>query len=138
MRNFGKCAETSNHPVKVFEERRSKITFRNQGRKSILKVDVPCLELGGRSCDGLLIELENNNIEHFVELKGNKVFEGIEQIQNTIVLISSNPKSQLKYSYIISTRSPRIDSRIQKIKLNFKKDYNSSLTINTGHLPVYI
>ena len=138
MRDFGNCGETSNDPIKVFEQRRSKITFRNQGRKNILKVDVPCLKLEGRSCDGLLIELENENIEHFVELKGNKVFDGIEQIQSTIVSISSNQKSQLKHSYIISSRSPRIDSKIQKIKLKFKKDYNSSLTINTGHLLVNI
>ena len=138
MKDFGNCAESSNDPFKVFVERRSKITFRNQGRKSILQVDVPCLKLESKSCDGLLIELENNNIEHFVELKGNKVFDGIEQIMSTIVSISLNPQSQVKHSYIISTRSPRIDSKIQKIKLKFKKDYNSSLTINTGHLPVNI
>lgn len=138
MINFGNCAKISNDPVKVFEERRSKITFRNQRRRSILQVDVPCLNLEGKSCDGLIIERDNNNIEHFVELKGNKVFDGIEQIKSTIDSISLNPQSQVKHSYIISTKSPRIDSKIQKIKLKFKKDYNSSLTINTGHLPVNI
>lgn len=133
MRNFGKCAETSNDPVKVFEERRSKITFRNQQRRRILKVDVECLNLKGKSCDGLFIELENGNIEHFVELKGNKVFDGIKQIQDTIVSISSDPRNQIKHSYVISTRSPKIDTSIQNIKKNFRRNYNSTLTFNTGH-----
>lgn len=132
MVDFGNCEETSNDPLKVFKERRSKITFNNTNKKRIKKVDVECLKLKGKSCDGLLIELENDNIEHFVELKGNKVFEGIKQVQNTIRQISSNPFNQLKHSYIISTKCPRIDSTILRTKRIFKRDFNSSLTINTG------
>lgn len=133
MRDFGECAETSNDAVKVFQERKSKITFRNQQQKRICRVDVPCLNLEGKSCDGLLIELDNHNIEHFVELKGNKVIYGIEQIRNTIVSISSDPINQIKHSYVISTQSPKIDTSIQNKKKNFRRNYNSTLTFNTGH-----
>lgn len=138
MRDFGECAEISNDPVKVFQERKSKITFHNNKRKRINKVDVECLKLKGKSCDGLLLELENNNIEHFIELKGNKVLYAVKQIQNSIILISSDPKRQVKYSYIASTKSPSFDSNISKIKRLFKKEYNSSFTINTRHLTVNI
>ncbi|MCD4697895.1 MAG: hypothetical protein K8S16_16845 [Bacteroidales bacterium] len=138
MLDFGKCAETTNHREEVFKERKSKITFNNPNRKRIRKVYVQCLKLEGKSCDGLLIELENKNIEHFVELKGSHVTTAIKQIENTIRKISSNQKKQKKFSYIISTKSPRIDSAIQKIKHNFKKNYNSALTINTGHYSINI
>ena len=134
MREFGKCQEISNDPVKVFEERRSKITFENPEKKKIKKVDVHCLRLKGKSCDGLLIELEESNTEHFVELKGNKVFAAIEQLRNTIEQISVDRHNQTKHAYIICTKSPpKSNTTIQRKKIDFRKNYHSTLTVSTGH-----
>ena len=106
--DFGKCSEISNNPIIVFVERKSKITFNNLKRKRISKIDVECLDLNGKSCDGLLIELGENKddevlFEHFVELKGSHVRTAIQQLENTIKQISFNPKKQRKCCYISST-----------------------------------
>lgn len=138
MRDFGPCERITRDPIKPFEQRRSKITFNNPVRNRIKEVDVECLHLEGKSCDGLLIELDNAEIEHFIELKGNKVFEGIKQIENTIKLISKDAKRLQKFAYISSTRSPHTDPTIERIKKKFRADYNSKLTINTGHLMITI
>ena len=134
MRDFGKCAEISNDPVKVFEERKSKITFKNPERKRIKKVDVQCLKLKGKSCDGHLIEMEESNAEYFVELKGNKVFTAVEQLRNTIEQISADKRNQRKHSYVICTKSPPgTNTTFQRKKIHFRKNYNSTLTVSTGN-----
>ncbi len=144
--DFGKCSEISNNRIVVFEERKSKITFNNLKRKRVSKVDVECLRLRGKSCDGLLIELKKipkskdfeTHFEHFVELKGSHVGTAIKQLENTIKQISFDPKTQRKCCYISSTKSPKIDTTMQKIKLRFKQSFDSGIVINTGHFKVKI
>jgi hypothetical protein len=133
---FNNCSETSNKPEIVFKERKSKITFKNTLRKRVTKVDVACLKLDGKSCDGLLIEGDrlSTDFEHFVELKGNHVKTAIRQIEETIKKISFDPKNLKKRSYISSTKSPKIDTTMQNIKKHLKDSYNSELIIKTGHL----
>ena len=134
--DFKNCSKTSNKPVIVFEERKSKITFKNTSRKRVTEVDVACLRLSGKSCDGLLIEGDRllANFEHFVELKGNHVKTAIKQIEETIKKISSDPKKLKKRAYISSTKSPKMDTTMQNIKKHLKDYYNSELIIKTGHL----
>lgn len=141
--DFAKCSEISNNRIIVFEERKSKITFNNLKRKRVSKVDVECLGLNGKSCDGLLIEMGKNKdneilFEHFVELKGSHVSTAIKQLGNTIEQISFNPKNQKKCCYISSTKSPKMDTTMQKIKIQFKRSFESGLIIKTGHFSIKI
>lgn len=137
MAGFGRCESTTNDRLIPLKERRSKIVFKNGKRRPIRKVKVDgCLTFAGRKCDFLLIDPKST--EHYIELKGSDVRHAFSQIENTIEKVSANPKTNPKHCYIISTMCPMFSTEIQQRRRQFKKDYNSSLTVKNRQLETNI
>ena len=137
MADFGRCESTTNDRLIVIPAKRCKIVFKNDKKRPIRKVKVDgCLAFAGRKCDFLLIDPKST--EHYVELKGSDVRHAFSQIENTIRNVSVNPKTNLKHSYIISTMCPMFSTEIQQRRRQFKKDYNSTLTVKNRQIETNI
>ena len=125
------CRTTSNKKIFVYAENRSKLILENLNQVDSISVIVDGCEINDNSirCDFLHIA---NEIEFFIELKGQDLEHALEQIKATIIKLSSNPKASKKVSYIICTRSPMSSSKIQNFKLEFRKKFNSRLEIKSS------
>jgi hypothetical protein len=136
MRDFGAC-ETELRDKKIVlrdEQSRSfnSMIFNNLSQKPVRKILIDdCVIKKGIRCDYLLIA---NAMEHFVELKGNKVEHAIEQIEQTIKQVSEDRQQQPKWCFVISSRCPLLTTKIQEIKLRFKKRYNAIFVIKNNRL----
>lgn len=125
------CKITCSHPNIVFVDgkSRSKMCFENPNKRIVTKIRVDdCLIKSGRRCDFLLID--HNGIEHFIELKGKQVEYACEQIIATIKIICSNIKNP-RHSFVVSSACPLTSTEVQVYKSKFRKNYNSSLKIQT-------
>lgn len=75
--------------------------------------------------------------ERYIELKGSDISHAIKQLRSTIIQLGGSPNN--RHSYIICTKvAPMITTTIQKAKIEFKKKYNSDLTVQEGVLDVYL
>ena len=105
--------EETENPKIVCKENKSKFIGINEQRKLIFKIKVDDMKFKGYKCDWLLINTEMNNA-FFIELKGSDIEHGIEQIENSIIIISS------KYT---------ITTKLQQKQVKFIKKTKSTLTI---------
>ena len=99
-----KCTNICSDSKIVFQdgESKSKMCFSNPNRRKVKKILVDnCLITEGKRCDFLLID--HNEVEHFVELKGNQVEYACTQIIETIKKISTDINA-LKFSFIVSLK----------------------------------
>ena len=135
MKNIDECSQIVKHKEIKLSEKRSKIIFLNQASREITKVQVDgCLNFKGTKCDWLLIVEEPKKIEIYVELKGSDVRHAFKQLENTIINISADKQKQIKFCYIITTKSPLSSPEIQNKAKIFKKTYNSNLRVKkTGY-----
>lgn len=125
------CIATITNTNITLKEKNSKVNFYNPKRKRVTKVWVDnCQIQQGKRCDYLLLSEK----EYFVELKGNKVKEGIEQIERSIPLLSQNPQKEAKKCFVISQKVPKASTRLQNKKTPFKKNFNADLFVkNKSH-----
>ena len=120
----GDCSKLVNHKNIVVSEKRSKFKILNDSLKSINKVKVDgCLITNGKRCD-YLFEICSDNVEKvfYVELKGKDIKKALEQIKATINYcdIYHEHRDKQKYAFIVTTRTPQIDSTIQRLKRNLR------------------
>lgn len=126
-----KCRSKSKQKLFVFEENRSKLTLENKNLIDSETIKVDGCEINDESirCDFLHIA---NEIEFFIELKGQDIEHALNQIKTTIKRLSKNIKKSQKKSYVICTRSPLTTSEIQNHKYYFRKNYNSELIVKSS------
>ncbi|HLP46462.1 MAG TPA: hypothetical protein VK469_10965, partial [Candidatus Kapabacteria bacterium] len=79
--NFGPCGKCRTDTLIVVNDRNKKtgpqFIGRNMKRKEILVVEVDhCLTITGKKCDYLLID-QDDNVAHFIELKGGKIKDAL-------------------------------------------------------------
>jgi hypothetical protein len=130
MKRFPKCEECKTDTKIVLQENKSKITFLNPNRDSVLKLKVDGCAIEDAEtlkCDYALVPSEK--IEIYVELKGNDVYHAVDQIESTIKLISEDPKKIRKFCFVVSTRVPKQTTSIQQLQSQFKKKFNASFRI---------
>ena len=127
-----RCITHTSNPLIVLEERRSKITFHNPQRRDVTMIKVDgCAITDGPRCDHLL--KDEGSTEHFIELKGTDVRHAIEQLEASIKQLSDDI-AKAKYSFVITTHVPKSDTRIQRAKPRFHRDYNCELIVkNSPH-----
>jgi hypothetical protein len=138
--HFGSCGSLTQDKKIVCKENTRKFTGLNQKGKKILKVQVDhCLEIQGKRCDWLLIDI-GDYIAHFIELKGCEVKQALLQLKNSIMKIS-NPQNgyieqefNYKNAYIIPSRTQISKAGIQNAKIDFKKRYKTKLIIKNNRL----
>ena len=132
------CVSLFKDKLLVLKENKSKMIFENVNLKTLKKVKVDgCVIKEGQKCDYLVVE-PKDKIEHFVELKGSDVKHAEKQLAATITQLSSNAKEKAKCAYVVTVKNPLIDSEIQRIKIRFRREFNSSFVVKNSPLVVEI
>jgi hypothetical protein len=125
------CQEDNSNPKIPIEEHKSKITFLNPDRITVIKIKVDgCVikkDDPALRCDYVLIP--RDDIEIYIELKGHAINHAVDQIKSTIKKLSGNPTKLRKLCFIISTRVPKQGTDIQKLQVQFKKEFNASFRV---------
>ncbi len=112
------------------KKRKSELTIQNLKQVQVIKVKVDGCEITkGLRCDYLFLA---NDVEHFVELKGQDLNHAYKQLRSTIKQLSKSPKHQKKVSFIICTRSPMSAASIQNERVKFKRDFGSDLIVKSS------
>jgi DNA polymerase III sliding clamp (beta) subunit (PCNA family) len=130
MRSSPECEEQNSDKKIVLQENKSKITFLNPNQDKILVITVDGCVIDDDEtprCDYAIVPCDE--VEIYVELKGNDVYHAVKQIESTISLLSDNPKKINKLCFVISTRVPKQTTSIQQLQSQFKKKFNASLRI---------
>ncbi len=137
MKNFGDCEKINQNSKIVISDpgsKNSKSKFRIDNPKKlkirVIKVD-NCVIKQGIRCDYLVIL--PNSLEIYIELKGKDIGHAAEQIEASIKKLTVSLSAK-KLCFIASTRCPLTSPQIQKLKKNFKRDYNATLTIKNGEI----
>lgn len=122
------CISIREDKVISLKEKRSTFRFLNPDQRKVkcILVDGCALTMGDR-CDYLLVD--ENGVEHFIELKGCDVAHAVDQLESSIKQLSMNKGRN--YSFIVSTRCPLSGTDIQNFKKRFKQGYNSELIVKT-------
>jgi hypothetical protein len=132
-KRFRECETILSNKLIPLEENKSKFVIENPNQFKVCVVQVDgCAIKEGRRCDYLVIPDEQDikkTLEIYIELKGSKILDAIEQLEATIKQLSDHPAKQEKVCIIISTRCPLSTPEIQKFKLRFKKTYNAKLEV---------
>lgn len=128
----GSCIMSSKDKIIVFKDcgnNRCEMRFLNPNEREVTKVRVDgCKITVGKKCDFMLI---TDSDENYIEIKGKGVIYACEQIEETIKQLSSDVKSYPKNSFIVSTGTPKVNGKLQILKKKFKKNYCSSLKVQT-------
>ncbi len=124
------CIEEVNGNRIVFKENKSKLTLLNERKLICRKIKVDgCQIVEGLKCDYALF---NNEIECYIELKGQDIKHAFKQLIATMEKLSVQPQMAPKISFVICTRSPMAPAEIQNMQFKFKRDYNSKLLVRSG------
>lgn len=125
------CRTASSQKLFTFEEKNSKLTLENIDQVNSTKIIVDGCEINDESirCDYMLLA---KGLEFYIELKGQDLTHAVNQIKATIKRLSSDIKKKNKKAYIICTRSPLSSTKIQTIKFDLLKNFNSELQIKSS------
>jgi len=124
------CTTRTKQKIITFSEKRSTLILKNTNQIIATCVVVDGCEItSGVRCDHFMLA---NDVEHYIELKGQDLTHAIDQIISTIKALSINISKQAKISYIICTRSPLNSTAIQNLQVQFRKNYNSRLIIKSS------
>jgi len=135
--DYGKCATQSNHKLVTAEENKRKLTINNQSGKLINKVKVDgCLEVGtGKRCDylfELMVSKSKNTYQViYLELKGNNIERGYQQLIATIELFVSEHQGIKKECHIVASRVPKAGAKVQDLKVELLKKKKAKLIVST-------
>ena len=133
------CSTVTSDKIIVFKDKgnnKCQMIFNNPNQIAVTKTRVDdCVIKSGCRCD---FKLDCPNYEHYIEIKGKDIYHACDQIEETILQLSSNIKLKAKNSFVIATGAPNINGRIQIITKKFKIKYNSNLIIKTNKHTVSI
>lgn len=131
---MSKCTTNSKQKIFVYQENRSKLTVYNAAQ-----IDSYSTKVDGCSskppdnqpkCDFKHDVLER--FELYIELKGQDIKHAVEQIINTVIHLSQEPKKFPKFGFIVCTRNPLSSTEIQQYQHKLMKEYNMKLTIKSS------
>lgn len=123
-----KCTEHTTQKKIVLAENKMRFIFDNPLQKEvkIVKVDHCQLPDNEVKCDFMAI---TDDIEYYIELKGQNIKYAVKQLENTIEKLSKDFKRAKKKGFVISSKSPLAFPQIQKIAKAFKKKYNCTFIV---------
>ncbi len=135
------CKEDNSNPKIPLEEYKSKITFLNPDKITVIKIKIDGCVIKKNDpllrCDYMMIILGKNtktkdNVEIYVELKGCDINHAVKQIESTIKDLSENPNKLKKVCFVVATSSisPSLRSNMQNQKSRFKKNFSATLHID--------
>ncbi len=137
---YKRCATTKNAPIISVKEQKSKFIIKNPAKKKTLQVKVDgCLPIAGAKCD-YLFEIGALQAVYYVELKGKNIKHALEQLLGTLSerFIDKKHRGYQKYCVVVSSRVPRMDPTIQKLKKQCRKNKKADLTIRNKQYEIII
>jgi len=135
---ISKCEEIKSDPKIVINDPdggKSELRLKNPKKRKVRKIIVDnCVIKGDATrCDYVVeIPLDNIKVVLFIELKGKKVEDGIEQLEKTInhICFKDRYNSVLKkIAYLIITKVKIPKSKEENFKEKFRNKYNCLLII---------
>lgn len=130
MKSFPACEEHRRDAKIVLQENKSKISFLNPDKETILIIKVDgCVVSDNKTlrCDYALVP--SDKVEIYVELKGNDILHAVKQIESTIELLSEDSQKTKKLCFVVSTRVPKQTTSIQQLQTRFRRKFNASFRI---------
>ncbi len=145
------CKKITNNKIIVLNDDNSKASssemrFNNANKKEITKIKLDfckerkekhcdyktneiCPTKKGKFCDYLIID--ESGTEYFIELKGKKVLDACEQIEETIKKLSKNyPNEKPFFAFIIPVAvNPKTNSTIQNWRSKMRTKYKCKLIV---------
>lgn len=142
MNNFDDCFETINQKTLCLKEMKTQFYIENDLQIPIVKAKIDnCLIKIGKRCDWLLV-IEQRKIEIYIELKGSRIKDALEQLEMTLkssilrrVLIDKkycNNKSSQFFCCIIYTKYPADQPEIENAIKSFRKNGVILKTLSTN------
>lgn len=139
---LNRMGQTTTNRVIVFSAKRKRIEFVNSQERNVRKIKLDDEKLPadfGLRCDGILVGDESMNWhEHYIELKGSNVRHAIDQLANTLKLLSREPRIQKKSCYAICSRIPRAGTDTQIVKKRFRALYSARLSFTSRNEKVHL
>jgi hypothetical protein len=124
------CFREVNHKRIVFEEKRSKLTLINDNRKSCKRIEVDgCQITIGPRCDFALF---TDQIECYIELKGQDINHALDQIIITMKALSIDLYAASKLCFIICSRVTFASAELQVMQAKFRKNYKAELIVQSS------
>ncbi len=130
------CCKLLKRKIILIDDKNSKsksiVYLKNSKEQSILKIEIDKCQFKNKdhlSCDWLVIEKDNGNIENFIELKGKDLDHGLDQLIKTIELCSENAKNHPKRSIVVTSRSPKNSPEINAHRRRFRDRFCSELIV---------
>jgi|SRR5665213_3891123 len=101
--------------------------FLNATERLVEQIEVDgCAITAGKRCDWLIrLNDDVSKEEIYVELKGSKVYDAVEQLQATMRQLSANRTQFSKRCLVVIARSPMTGTDVQKYKVQFQRLFNS-------------
>lgn len=135
---FQQCSDDFQDKTLKLEEKGKKFCLENLDPKIIIqKVKIDgCLINEGKRCDWLLL-IKDRNLEIYIELKGRRVDEAFQQLEETLKnqelkdILDQQWKKQdrKKRCYVIHSRCPSASTDVQDQQSLFKKKYKVTLKV---------
>jgi len=116
--------------IKV-EENKRRVLIKNDSKEKYIKYKVDgCLISGQIACDYVIAKPKVGDV--IIELKGTDVDHAVLQILNTANYWKKNKlNSGSLAALVVCTRYPRIDTKIQRAKSKFARDFKGPLHVVT-------
>lgn len=125
--------QKKDHKIVIKEKKnKSQLIIDNPNEFIVLIIEVDgCVIKQETACDYLILPHGKEYQEEiYVELKGQDIRHGVQQIETTIKRLSNNIQTQKKICFIVPTRvNPQFKNDIQKYKKIFKQEYNATLIV---------
>ncbi len=124
------CISKTNQTLIVFKDpkAKSKMEVRNPTSRSVElhRVD-GCLIDDGIRCDWKLVD-EGTGREVYIELKGKGISHAVDQIVSSVVRLS-RPGCDVRFAYVVCTKSPLASAEIQILQKRLMKNYGIKLRV---------
>ncbi len=127
------CRETRRDPKIVLKEKHSQILFENPSRVEVEVITVDgCAIREGIRCDHLVLRQDPRE-EYFIELKGSHVQKAFDQLERSLRLLSAAAREkEPRHCIVVTTKMPRLASRVQTAKKHFRKRYGAVLSVESS------
>lgn len=123
------CSHTQASNVKVSDQRSTSAVFQNgsNAKYRLIRFD-GCTVKGEVACDWIVEKEAVGRIA--VELKGCDVDHAALQIERAFRFMRENGMTEMKVAgLIVCTRYPSIDTKVQRLRQRFARDYRAPLKV---------
>lgn len=138
--SYTRCTQVCSDPKIVLREKKSTFVADNPNRKSVHKTVVDGCYITGddQRCDFMLRIDYPDPVVYLVELKGGHLDHAISQLESTLSKLPVCVRMHKKECCVVVTNAPSARTILPKLKMEFRKKYQSGLSVRTRLLTVEV